>query len=52
MAIRDHIDRIEQLGPTYSRFAIELRRLTKGFQLKQLTEFLSKYMEASISKQE
>ena len=52
MAIREHIDRIDQLGPSYSHFVGELRRLTKGFQLKQLTEFLSHYMEVSTSKQE
>jgi CheY-like chemotaxis protein len=52
MAIREHIDRIEQLGPSYIHFAAELRRLTKGFQLKQLTEFLSQYVEVSSSKRE
>ena len=52
MAIREHIDQIEQLGPSYFHFVAELRRLTKGYQLKQLTEFLSQYVEASSSKRE
>jgi CheY-like chemotaxis protein len=49
MTIREHIDRIEQLDPSYFHFVAELRRLTKGFQLKQLTEFLSPYVEVSSS---
>ena len=52
MAIRGHIDQIEQLGPSYFPFAAELRRLTKGYHLKQLTEFLSKYVEVSSTKRE
>ena len=52
LAIREHIDRIDQLGPSYVHFVAELRRLTKGYQLKQLTEFLNQYLEVSSSKQE
>lgn len=44
MAIREQINRIEQLDPSYRLFATELRRLTKGFQMKQLGEFLSRYV--------
>ena len=50
VAIREQVDRIEQLGPVYSQFASEIRRLAKSFQMKQLSEVLAKYMEVSPSK--
>ena len=47
MAIREHVAQIEQLGPPYSQFATELRRLTQSFQMKRLSEFLQGYFEIS-----
>ena len=49
MAIREDINRIEGLDPAYTPFANELRRLTKGFQMKQLGEFLEKFLKGHPS---
>jgi CheY-like chemotaxis protein len=45
VAVREQIGRIEELGAAYQPFAGELRRLAKGFQLKQLCEFVRPYLE-------
>ena len=49
MAIREDINRIEQLDPLYAPFVEELRQLTKEFKMKQLGEFLTKYLEKQNS---
>ena len=49
MAIREDIKRIEQLDPVYAPFVEELRQLTKEFKMKQLGEFLTKYLEKQNS---
>lgn len=45
VAVREQIATIEALGAPYDPFAAELRRLAKGFQLKQLCEWVRPYLE-------
>jgi CheY-like chemotaxis protein len=45
VAIRQEIARIEQLGDPFIPFAAELGQLAKGFQMKQMCEFLRPHLE-------
>ncbi|MCZ6675787.1 MAG: PAS domain S-box protein [Candidatus Poribacteria bacterium] len=45
VAIREHIDRIEQLGDQFIPFAAVLRRMARGFQTEQICDFLKPYLE-------
>ena len=45
VGVREQIGMIEALGPAYQPFAGELRRFAKGFQLKELCEFVKPYLE-------
>ena len=42
--IREQIDRIERLGDPFIPFVTELRRLAKGFHMKQMCAFLELYL--------
>ncbi len=43
--IREQIDRIERLGEQFVPFAAELRKLAKGFHMKQMCGFLKPYLK-------
>ena len=45
VAIRKEIARIEQLGDPFIPFAAELGRLAKGFNMKQMCDFLEPHLE-------
>ena len=45
MAIRQQIDRIEQLGVQYTPFVEELRKIVKRFDMDELTKFLVSHVE-------
>jgi PAS domain S-box-containing protein len=45
VGVREQIGKIEELGELYGPFAAELRRFAKGFQLKQLCEWVKRYLE-------
>lgn len=45
MAIRSRLTTIEQLGDEYKPFVHDLRRIVKGFDMNQLTKFLTRYIE-------
>ncbi|HEY9606889.1 MAG TPA: PAS domain S-box protein [Allocoleopsis sp.] len=42
--IQEHANRLEQLNEQFVPFAKQLRQLAKGFQEKQILEFVKKYM--------
>lgn len=46
MAIRKHLDTIDQLGDQYRPFVEELRKIAKGFDMSQLTKFLMPFTES------
>ena len=41
--IQERITRLEELDSKYVTFAKEIRQLAKGFQVKQIREFLKRY---------
>jgi len=43
-AIRKHLAKIEELGDQYKPFREELRKITKSFDMAQLTKFLMTYL--------
>ena len=45
VAIRDRIAKVEELGSSYQPFAAELRRLAKTFDMNQVKNFLTPYLE-------
>ena len=45
VAVRQYIAKLEQSGKEYEPFAAALRPYAKGFNLKQLCEFLESYVE-------
>ena len=45
VALRSAIDRLEALGAEYGPFAAELRRLSRGFNMPQMCDFLRSHVE-------
>ena len=44
IAIRQEAARLEQLGEAYRPFVAEVRRMTKSFNLKELSQWLTPYL--------
>jgi CheY-like chemotaxis protein len=45
IAIRQEAARLEQLGEAYRPFVAEVRRMTKSFNLKELSQWLTPYLQ-------
>jgi hypothetical protein len=45
IAIRQEVARLEQLGEAYRPFVAEVRRMTKSFNLKELSQWLTPYLQ-------
>jgi CheY-like chemotaxis protein len=45
IAIRQEAARLEQLGEAYHPFVAEIRRMTKSFNLKELSQWLTPYLQ-------
>jgi len=45
IAIRQEAARLEQLGEAYRPFVVEVRRMTKSFNLKELSQWLTPYLQ-------
>src|SRR5262249_32683514 len=45
LAIRQEAARLEQLGEAYRPFVAEVRRMTKSFNLKELSQWLTPYLQ-------